>query len=413
MKSPLSLLKPKKPRFYIRQITGDSMLPLYKPGHIAVVVPHKEPVKIGDVVMVNHGGLQKIKRITASKDSRVFVEGDNQAYSTDSRAFGWLHQSAVLGKVVWPRKIEEREIPWLVLRGIGVAGTVALLALFFMFPSWPTPDKLLVFLTFIFMSFGQAWQMLKRLLPFGALLLVYESFRGIVPHINHRVNFTWMIDMDKLMFGGVLPTVRLQELFWNGSLRWYDFVFYMTYMLHFILPLGLAILVWKLRPWHYWRVVSAYVAVSFAGFITFMAFPAAPPWMASDLGYMADIHRVSSDVYAAMGLGSTVSVYNGIAPNPVAAVPSLHAAYATIFTVVIWMLFGKKWGLLTLIYPLIIYVGTVYSGEHYVVDEVLGVFYGVAAVLGVYMFRAHKLKDTKQKDRAAHDEQHPAIPLDR
>jgi hypothetical protein len=388
MKLPAFLLKLKKPKLVLRRITGDSMLPLFKPGRIAVAVPFKKdaPPAPGDVVFVRHGGLEKIKRIKDIKDGRVFVVGDNEGHSTDSRAFGWLYASAVIGRVVWPRVIAPHEIPSLALRAFGAFMACALGLYFILHPTWPTPDKLLVFLTFCFMAFGQAWAMLKRLLPFGALLLVYESFRGIVSHINHKVNFTWMIDVDKLLFGGSLPTVKLQEWFYHGTLQWYDFIFYMTYMLHFVLPLGLALLVWKLRPAHYWRVVASYVVLSFAGFVTYVLFPAAPPWMASMQGFMPEIHRISSDVYAAMGIESTLSVYNGIAPNPVAAVPSLHAGYATLLPIFVWMLFGVRWGLIALLYPLIILVGTVYSGEHYAIDEILGVFYAGVAITAVYLF---------------------------
>lgn len=387
MKLPPFLQRLKKPKIFIRRITGDSMLPLFKPAHIAVALPQeKSAYREGDVVVVNHGGLEKVKRIKEIKDGRVFVVGDNQTRSTDSRSFGWLHFSAVKGKVVWPRQLTVREMVQWTIRSFGVLGTLLLLVLFFFNPTWPTPDKLLVFLTFVFMIFGQAWAMLKRLLPFGVLLLIYESFRGVVPYLNDKVNFTWMIDMDKLMFGGTLPTVALQEWLWNGALKWYDFIFYMTYMLHFILPLFLVILVWKLRPAHYWRVVSVYVVLSFAGFLTYLLFPAAPPWMAAQQGYMPEIHRVSSDVYAAMGLHDTISVYNGIGPNQVAAVPSLHAGYATVFSVMVWMLFGWRWGALTLVYPFIIFAGTVYAGEHYVIDELLGAFYAAVTILGVYLF---------------------------
>jgi type IV secretory pathway protease TraF len=57
----------------------------------------------GDIVVLSHGGLEKIKRIRDIRDGHIFVVGDNQEQSTDSRSFGWLHMTAVDGKVVWPR----------------------------------------------------------------------------------------------------------------------------------------------------------------------------------------------------------------------------------------------------------------------------------------------------------------------
>ena len=264
---------------------------------------------------------------------------------------------------------------------VGVIATIASIIIFIREPSWPTPDKLLVFGTFVALIFHQAKEMLKRFVPFVGLLLVYESFRGIVPHLNTHVNFTWMVDVDRLLFLGNLPTVWLQEHLWHGQVQWYDFVLYITYMLHFVLPLALAFVIWKLKPLYYWRYVTAFLVVSFAGFITYLAFPAAPPWMASDMGYIPHIERVSSHVWAALGIHDFPSLYNKMAPNPVAAVPSLHAAYATLFALFAFKLFKSRWKYLSLLYPVFIYFGTVYQGEHYAIDELLGGVYAVGAYI--------------------------------
>ncbi len=265
------------------------------------------------------------------------------------------------------------------LRVVGLVGVLACLVLFIRQPSWPTPDKLLIFVTFIFMIFAQGRAVFKRLAPFVVLLLAYESFRGIVPSLNEHVNYLFMPDADKFIFLGRLPTVQLQSWFWNGQLQWYDFLFYLVYMLHFILPVALALLIWKFRASYYWRYITTFLVLSFAGFFTFLAFPAAPPWMASDRGYIEPISRISSSVWSTLGIHDFPSLYNRISPNPVAAVPSLHTAYAALFTLFLWRLFGKKWGIPACVYPLLIAVGTVYQGEHYVIDVILGVVYAVVS----------------------------------
>lgn len=288
------------------------------------------------------------------------------------------------------------------LRWFGVASTAICLAIFIKEPSWPTPDKLLIFATSVCLIFGQAKEMLKRFVPFVGLLLVYESFRGIVPKLNQHVNFMWMPDVDRLMFAGQLPTVWLQDKLWHGSVQWYDFMLYITYMLHFVLPFALAFIVWKTRESQYWRYMTAFLFVSFAGFLTYLLFPAAPPWMASDLGYIEPIERISSHVWAALGIHDFPSVYNKIAPNPVAAVPSLHAAYATLFAMFAIVLFKTPWRFLSIIYPVFIYFGTVYQGEHYLIDELLGGLYAVVAFFAApYIVRGFETawKVLKQKTR--------------
>lgn len=262
---------------------------------------------------------------------------------------------------------------------VGLLATIVSIGIFIREPSFPTPDKLLVFATFICLIFKQAEEMLKRFVPFVGLLLVYESFRGIVPHLNNHVNYMWMPDADKFLFLGHLPTAWLQQHLWHGTVQWYDFVLYITYMLHFVLPFALAFVVWRLRDSHYWHYATSYLTVSFLGFLTFLAFPAAPPWMASDMGLIEPIQRVSSSVWSSLGIHDFPSVYNRISPNPVAAVPSLHAAYATLFAIFAFKLFKTRWKYLSLLYPAFIYFGTVYQGEHYAIDEILGGVYAVAA----------------------------------
>lgn len=272
-------------------------------------------------------------------------------------------------------------------RSIGVVGTLACIAVFVHTPSFPTPDKLLVFLIFVFMIFNQAIMMLKRLLPFVVLLLVYESFRSFADEINSHVNYTLAPHIDKLLFGN-LPVIYFQNWLWHGHTQWYDLALYLPYLLFFILPLSLAILVWKTRDRYYWQVVSAYMVLFFSSFLTFLAFPTAPPWLASQGGYIPHIQRISSDVWFALGIHNFPSLYNHIAPNPVAAVPSLHAGCATLFSIIIFKIYGRRWGALSLIYPASIYFGVIYLGEHYAFDVLAGIIYGV----GAYLAAPHVLR---------------------
>src|SRR5437868_4785571 len=147
-------------------------------------------------------------------------------------------------------------------RLLGLIGTAWSLALFIHEPSFPTPDKLAVFLTFLFMIFGQAKEMLKRLLPFAALLLVYESFRGIVHQLNSHVNYNLAPAFDRTIFGR-LPTSVFQQWLWKGHTSWYDIALYVPYMMFFAVPLAFALLIWKTREKFYWEVVSTYLLVFF------------------------------------------------------------------------------------------------------------------------------------------------------
>lgn len=260
---------------------------------------------------------------------------------------------------------------------IGLAGTATSASLFIANPSFPTPDKLIIFLLFFMMIFKQAFFVLKRLLPFVAILLVYDSFRGVADNLNTHVNYTFMIAADRFLFGD-LPTSVLQDWLWHGSVQWFDISLYLTYMLHFVLPVVMAIVIWENRRRHYWDYVTAFSFVSFAAFFTFLIFPAAPPWLAVEHGYIDGIRRISSDVWFSLGISDFPSVYNQISPNPVAAMPSLHATWAVLLFIFVIKLYGRRWGLLALFYPLIIIFMVVYQGEHYFIDALAGIVYALA-----------------------------------
>lgn len=268
-----------------------------------------------------------------------------------------------------------------------------------------TPDTLFAVLFAVFVVFGQVRAFLIRFLPLVSLLLLYEIFRGVADDLNRTVHFTEMIIVDKWLFLGAMPPSVLQSWWWVGTVQWYDFYFYFLYTIHFLMPVLLAILLWKKADKYYWPFVWAIVGLSFAAFVTYILFPAAPPWMAKDLGYISEpLVRVSSDVWAAMGIENFSEVYANIPANPVAAVPSLHSAYPMLFTLFIVLAFGKKYWWVG-IYPVSMWVGVVYLGEHYVIDVILGALYAVGAVYASLAFmkwyrkelRRHPLRYVRSK----------------
>lgn len=264
-------------------------------------------------------------------------------------------------------------------RIVGLIGFTVCAVAYILHPSFPTPDKILAFIILGAMIFSQGIAFTIRFVPFILILYVYEAFRGLAHHLNQNVNYMWMPDVDKWMFMGNLPTKSLQNWLWNGNVQWYDFVLYVAYMAHFVIPLLLAVVIWKKFSSQYWRFVATYALLSFAGFLTYLVFPAAPPWMASDYGLIEPIHRISSDVWFALGVQDFATFYSKVSPNPVAAVPSLHSAYALLFALFMTVLFKSRYRYLAWIFPALIGFGTVYQGEHYVIDAILGWIYALAA----------------------------------
>lgn len=100
MKSPKSLPKPKKPKlFLLRRVVGDSMLPTLPPGKLVIGIRPRH-IRPGDIVVVHHNGMEKIKRVQHIQADKVFVTGDNPTHSTDSHTFGWLDIQTIIARVI-------------------------------------------------------------------------------------------------------------------------------------------------------------------------------------------------------------------------------------------------------------------------------------------------------------------------
>jgi phage repressor protein C with HTH and peptisase S24 domain len=78
------------------------MAPALKPGQLVIGRQTRE-LRPGDVVIVSHDGLEKIKRIEKQQGDLIYLLGDNAPASTDSRDFGWVQAKAIIAKVVWPK----------------------------------------------------------------------------------------------------------------------------------------------------------------------------------------------------------------------------------------------------------------------------------------------------------------------
>ena len=80
------------------RVSGDSMEPNLHDGQWLIINRVSRP-KVGDVVGFRYGNTELIKRIIRPEGDSWWVEGDNKEQSTDSRSFGAIPKSVVVGKV--------------------------------------------------------------------------------------------------------------------------------------------------------------------------------------------------------------------------------------------------------------------------------------------------------------------------
>ncbi|KQS63548.1 phosphatase PAP2 family protein [Modestobacter sp. Leaf380] len=223
-----------------------------------------------------------------------------------------------------------------------------------------------------------AVRLLADWVPLGAVLLLYDASRGIADGLGAPVHLTEPAAVDTALFG-VVPTVWLQAHLTAPG--WLAVAVTLVYASHFVLtPLVLAVL-WLRDRARWARYARTVVGLSVAGLVTYVLYPAAPPWLAAREGVIGEVARRSGDGWAELGLpraGALLHAGQG-AVNPVAAVPSLHTAFAVLVCLVGWSWARRRWQRVLLVaYALAMPVALVWSGEHYVVDTLLGAAYAVA-----------------------------------
>jgi PAP2 superfamily len=248
-----------------------------------------------------------------------------------------------------------------------------------------TPDRYFLILLVPALALGVARRYVLDFLPFIVLMIVYEELRGVAHIISPHPYYAPQLDLDKLLFGGAIPTIWLQQHLWDGHLSWWEALLSLLIRLHFIVPPTLLFLVWLRNRTLYYRLVGTLLAVSYIGVIGFTLWPAAPPWMAARDGWIPQLTRIDnvSAGQATQVVASSHSwIDQQILRNEAAAVPSLHAAYALLVVLFCVAWFGRR-GWLVLPYAAFMWFAIVYFGEHYVSDAILGVALAVAVYVAV------------------------------
>ncbi|HSO95151.1 MAG TPA: phosphatase PAP2 family protein [Acidimicrobiia bacterium] len=214
--------------------------------------------------------------------------------------------------------------------------------------------------------------------PLFFILAAYDSLRGKADQW-FPVHVTPQIHADQFLFGGKVPTVELQHLlFTPGRPHIWDYAAFFVYLSHFFVALIVAAFLWKFGYARFRRFAVLFVALSFAGFATYALFPAAPPWLASQNHALAPTAKIVDEVWTHLGLQNGASLLSARSheANPVAAIPSLHGAYPVLLMLFFWRSAGR-WRWLLPLYPLAMAFSLVYTGEHYVIDLILGWLYAV------------------------------------
>ena len=250
----------------------------------------------------------------------------------------------------------------------------------------------------VVMSIGQPrggpLRVIRDWLPLVLVLVLYDLTRGkadgwlgISPHLDPQLT------IDRWIGFGEVPTIRLQRaLYQQGEVQWWEVPVTLVYVSHFFVPFVVAAVFWLRDRARYWQYVRRFVTLSFAAAVTFVLFPAVPPWLAYREGALDRVVRTTPRGWSKLHLDIAQDVLElgQRTSNVVAAIPSLHAGYTALVLWALWPKFGRIGRAVLVAYPLAMMFCLVLTGEHYVVDVLIG--WGYAAAVIVAWDRIERLR---------------------
>jgi membrane-associated phospholipid phosphatase len=221
---------------------------------------------------------------------------------------------------------------------------------------------------------------------FLALVILFDFLRGLVFALVTRfelpVYMNYAIEWERALCGGQVVPVMLQQ--WRCAARQPRRA---RPPLHRRPQLALC------RVSDLWsgvlaaaaagvrRYALAVVLVLYVGELGYLLVPTVPPWMAAErFGVLPPLEHIAAHMYNA----ELPTLQKAFDINPIAAMPSLHAALPTLCLLVAISQFGW-WALPMAVYTVLALFGILYLGEHYLVDALAGILLAAAAFAAAYV----------------------------
>jgi hypothetical protein len=221
-----------------------------------------------------------------------------------------------------------------------------------------------------------------ELLVIGWLLWVYDAINNLAPlrlstALHHAES---VLSLERTLH--IDPEHSLDH--WLAAHRTIGLLLSDYYdNAHFIVTLGLL-------GWLYWKRADIYrplrnalVLANLIAFVVFWRYPVAPPRMLPGF----------TDVVAATGaIGSWHTGALASQANELAAMPSLHIAWAVWCSIVMWKLSSRLWvRSIAVIYPCVTATAVLATGNHFVLDIVGGLLtIGLAVLLAELIARMQR-----------------------
>ena len=106
--------------------------------------------------------------------------------------------------------------------------------------------------------------------------------------------------------------------------HWWDFAALAVYTTHFIAVTVIAMVLWTRSRAQYLRFMTWFVGLTTLGFVTYVLYPAVPPWLASQRGDLAQTHRIVRELWDYLGCHAIAAQFSGASVCRQRRVPRSH-----------------------------------------------------------------------------------------
>jgi membrane-associated phospholipid phosphatase len=222
---------------------------------------------------------------------------------------------------------------------------------------------------------ARAWpDAIRQVLLFGGAYLLYQLVRGLV-NGNDAARATWnatrIIDLERRLHLFVEPSVQA----WTLHRPWLMDMAGWTYLdAHGAVTFGALTFVYLRRNESFAFMRNMFVLAMGIALVGYAVYPTAPPRLMPQWGFTDPI-RLLTGIDAERGPGS-------ILLNPYAAIPSMHVCFALLTAGSMSPLARRRAiRVLWWLYPPVISLVVLATGNHYLIDIALGALTAAAAAL--------------------------------
>lgn len=220
---------------------------------------------------------------------------------------------------------------------------------------------------------------LRQVLLFVGAYLLYQVVRGLIDG-NDVAKATWnatkVIDFERALHVFIEPSVQA----WALHVHWVIDIADWTYLnAHYIVTLGVLLFIYTRRNASFYFVRNMFMIAMAIALVGYAVYPTAPPRLMPEWGF-TDAIQLFTGVTAEKGPSSALL-------NLYAAIPSMHVCFALMVGLPMARLVKRRPAQIAwCVYPLFISFVVIATGNHYLIDVILGaITAGVSGLLAAHL----------------------------